>query len=306
MKSFLRNLATLLIAALMVMPVAWATSSVYTSTCDHGLIVSGGLTTDTLTVSGATTQTGNLAITGNETVGGTLGVTGAVTHSSTVTNTGAVTNSSTVTNTGAVTNSSTLTQTGVATFTAAPVLSTGTITANGDTNTIPDLGDASFVMTAGTQTIAGAKTFSTAPTITGGLTAANIQTGSAKRQVAMIALSPNTGAAADGTLYRGAICFGRAGTVKAITLSCELPPTVGTDVCKVLKNGSSGNTMLNAANYNANSLTANTGTAMSLTATGGDLALTATDTVYAEYSAGTQTQDAIGVRATIEFEPTDF
>lgn len=233
----------------------------------------------------------NLNVTGNLTVGGTSAVTGNQTF------------------TGNVSVGGTLGVTGVATFTAKPVLSTGTISANGDTITIQDLGNANIVQTEGTQTINGAKTFSTAPTITGGLTAANIQTGSAKRQVFTAYLSPNTGAAADGTVYRATIFPGRAGTVTRISFGCQTAPTVGTDTLKVLKGSSSGNTMLSTATVDANGLTANQVTTATLTATGADLAIPASGAgscIYCEYSAGTQTVDAIGVTATIEYEPTDF
>ncbi len=64
--------------------------------------------------------------------------------------------------------------------------------------------------------------------------------------------------------------------------------------------------MLSTATLDANTLTANTATAGTLTATGADLGLTAAQGIYAEYSAGAQTVDAIGVEVTIEFEPTDF
>jgi hypothetical protein len=195
---------------------------------------------------------------------------------------------------------------GIQTFTLAPVLTSGTFTTNGDTITIQDLGNANLVQSEGTQTINGAKTFSTAPTITGGLTAANIQTGSAKRELMTATLSPTTGAAVDTTVYRFTLAPGRAGIVKRVNIMCQLPPTVGTDTIKILKNGSAGNTMLSAASFDANTLTANTATNMTLTATSGDLTLVATDTIYCEYSAGTQTQDAIGVAAVVEFEPTDF
>jgi hypothetical protein len=179
--------------------------------------------------------------------------------------------------------------------------------ANSRTYTWPDAGaDASPVMTAGAQTIAGVKTFSSAPVITGGLTAANIQTGSAKRQVLVATLSPITGAAADATVYRATLFPGRAGTVTRVTLGCQTAPSVGVDTIKVLKGSSSGNTMLNAATFDANTLVANTATNATLTSTSADLGVTATQPIYCEYSAGTQTVDAIGISAVIEFEPTDF
>lgn len=176
--------------------------------------------------------------------------------------------------------------------------------------TWPDAGtNSSPVMCDGNQTINGTKTFASSPTITGGITAANIQSGSAKREVFVAYLSPNTAAAADGTVYRATIFPGRAGTVKQISFGCQTAPTVGTDTLKVLKGSSAGNTMLSTATVDANTLTANQVLVGTLTATGADLQVTASGAgscIYCEYSAGTQTVDAIGIEATIEFEPTDF
>lgn len=178
--------------------------------------------------------------------------------------------------------------------------------------TFPVLGGASsFVMTTSNQTIGGTKTFSTPPTITGGLTAANIQTGSAKRELLHYQFAGNvaTHTAADSTVYSALLFPGRAGTVKNITWGVVTPPTVGTDTLKVLKGSSAGNTMLNAATFDANSLVANQATAATLTATGADLQVAATGAnsgIYVEYSAGTQTVDAVDLSVTIEFEPDDF
>lgn len=171
--------------------------------------------------------------------------------------------------------------------------------------TWPDAGaDAAPVMTAGNQTIAGTKTFSTPPTITGGLTSANIASGSAKRQVQTVRLSPETGAAADATVYRGIISFKKAGTVTGISYGAAVVPTTGTNVIAVEKNSFTGNTMLNAASVTLNSATI--GQSATLTATGADLALTAEQVITCEYNAGTQDVDAQQVYVTVEFEPTDF
>lgn len=158
----------------------------------------------------------------------------------------------------------------------------------------------------GNATVTGTLGVTGAVSLTVPLTAANIQTGSAKRQLITAILSPNTGAAADSTVYRATLFPGRAGTVKQIVFGCQTAPTVGTDTIKVLKASSAGNTMLNAATFDANTLVANTGTVATLTATGTDLAITALQPIYCEYSAGAQTVDAIGLTVTIEFEPTDF
>lgn len=212
--------------------------------------------------------------------------------------------------------------TGVQTFSSVPIFPTGGITLSGTsyniilkalaavgqatTVTIPDPGQATanVVLSAGTQTLAGTYTFSNPPTITGGLTAANIQTGSAKRQVLRVQLSPVTGAAADSTTYAGLCSFGRAGAVKRISFVCHVAPTVGTDTIEVLKNNTT--TLLNAATYDANSLTADTVATATLTATTSDLSLAATDVIRCKYNAGSQTVDAQDVTAIIEFEPTDF
>lgn len=227
-----------------------------------------------LTVLGTSTFTGAVTQAGNFTVGGNLAVTGTSLH------------------------------TGVATFTVAPVLTTATITASGDTYTIPDVGNASFIMSAGAQTKAGVLTLSSAPVITGGLPASQIQTGSAKRQVQTVMLTPSTGAAADATVYRGIISFKRAGTVTGISYGAAVVPTSGTNVVAVEKNSFSGNTMLNAASVTLNSATI--GQSATLTATGADLALTAEQVITCEYNAGTQDVDAEQVFVTVEFEPTDF
>lgn len=177
------------------------------------------------------------------------------------------------------------------------------------TVTIPDPGasTANVVLSAGTQTLAGTYTFSASPTITGGLTAANIQSGSAKRQVIQAKMCPAGGAVTvNGTTYFSNISFGRAGIVKRITYFTHVDPVSGTNTVKVLKNGAGGNTMLSSASVSLNGSTADVLQIGTLTATSGDLALAATDTVYCEYAAGTQGTVAKDVTAVVEFEPTDF
>jgi hypothetical protein len=132
---------------------------------------------------------------------------------------------------------------------------------------------------------------------------------SAKKQCFVVPLSPATGANADSVVYRGMIFPGRPGTVSRVTIGCQTPPTVGTDVIKVLKGSSAGATLLSTATFDANTLVANQGTAMTLTGTPADLGINgsgANSGIYCEYSAGVQTVDAIGINVTIEFTPTDF
>jgi hypothetical protein len=142
--------------------------------------------------------------------------------------------------------------------------------------------------------------------IDSGGTISGIGIDGAKKKNFIVPLSPATGANADSVVYRGIIFPGRAGSVSKITIGCQTPPTVGTDVIKVLKASSSGNTLLSTATFDANTLVANTATTPTLTATTADLAITATQGIYCEYSAGVQTVDAIGISVNIEFTPTDF
>lgn len=176
------------------------------------------------------------------------------------------------------------------------------------TITIPDPGAAAdFVMTQGTQTIAGVKTFSSPPTITGGITSANIASGSAKRELLTFHFAQNVenGVAADTKTYAGFLCPGRAGTVTAIGWGVKTAPTVGTDTLTV-KKGVGGNTMLNAASFDANTLTGGAFTAGTLTAVGADLVLTATQGAEVIYNSGSQTVDAVDLSVIMEFEPADF
>lgn len=179
-----------------------------------------------------------------------------------------------------------ITQTGNPTITGNPAI-TGNVAVTGNATV------------SGTLGVTGAATF-TVP-----LTAANVNNAN-KVKIVRIPLSPINGACADATVYRGMSFPGRACTVKKVTLGCQTPPSVGTDVIKVLKASSSGNTLLSAATFDANTLVANTASSPALTATSADLALTATQGIYAEYSAGTQTVDGIGLEAEIEIELTDY
>lgn len=140
----------------------------------------------------------------------------------------------------------------------------------------------------------------------GNITAAEIQSGSAKRQVMHAQLSPLTGAAANTTVYRQTLYFGRAGTVKLIKYATHIDPVSGTNTFKALKATPTGTTMLNAASISLNGTTIDTATVAPLTATGGDLALTAGQGVYLEVSTGTQGAALQDVEATVEFEPTNF
>lgn len=311
MNKFSHTAQAALLALLFTLLAVPAVDAANNTKLKGNLTVTGTVTAAGVTNTGSVTTTGNETVTGNLAVTGTTTLTGAATLTAKPTLSTATIGASgdtytipDVGNASFVMTAGTQTVAGATTFTLAPVLTSATVSANGDTLTIQDLGNANFVQSEGTQTINGAKTFSTAPTITGGLTAANIQTGSAKRQVIRAQLSPVTAAAADSTTYAGLVSFGRAGTVTRISFVCTVAPTVGVDTIEVLKNNTT--TMLNAATYDANSLTALTVATATLTATGADLALTATDVIRCKYNAGAQTADAQDVTAIIEFEPTDF
>lgn len=156
------------------------------------------------------------------------------------------------------------------------------------------------IQSPGTLSVAGAVTLTTP------LTAANIQTGSAKRELLRASLSPNTGAAADSTVYKVLLFPGRACTVKRIQFGSQVAPIGGIDTIKVLKSTSSGNTLLNSATFDATTLVNNVATNATLTSTGADLALTATQGIYCEYSAGVQITDAVDLSVTAEIEPDNF
>ncbi|MBX9570905.1 MAG: hypothetical protein K2X77_18570 [Candidatus Obscuribacterales bacterium] len=220
--------------------------------------------------SGTITVTGAQTFTGATSLASTLAVTGAVTLSSTLAVTGAVTMASTLAVTGNGTVGGTLGVTGNATL-------------------------------GGTLAVTGAVTL-TVP-----LTAANINK-SAKRQVFLF--RPNNGGTiADGTTYAGFINPGRAGTVTGVSVIAGTPPVGGTNTVKVLRGSSAGNTMLSAASYDPTGLTANQAAAMTLTATGADLAVAASGAnsgIYVEWVAGTQSTDGVNACIAVEFEPTDF
>jgi hypothetical protein len=172
--------------------------------------------------------------------------------------------------------------TGVATFKYADSVN------NNRTITIPDPGANATLAT----------------TAAGSITSANIASGSAKRQVICLRLAPETGAAADSTTYSSLAIFNRAGTVTRIGFSAAVPPVGGTNTLEVLKNNTT--TQLSAATFDATTLTAFTTSNATLTGTGADLAMTATDTIHCKYNQGTATTAAEKVAVVIEFEPTDF
>ncbi len=166
------------------------------------------------------------------------------------------------------------------------------------------------VLKAATQTLTGKTLTSptiTSPTITGGLPASQIQTGSAKRQMATWQVNGAAGSViADGATYKGFIPFGRAGTVTRVNCLCATAPVGGTSTIKFLKASGSGNTMLSAASLDPTTLADNVITSPALTATSANLGLTATQGVYVEWVAGTQSTDGVNCSLSVEYEPTDF
>lgn len=188
----------------------------------------------------------------------------------------------------------------------------GTSTVTGATTQSGNFGVTGNLTVGGTSAFTGVATFTAVPVLPAStVTAANIQTGSAKRQLLTYHFASNVadGTAADSTTYRAVLFPGRAGIVKNISFGCVVAPTAGTDTLKVLKGSSGGNTMLNAATYDANTLTANQASVATLTATAADLGVSATGAnsgIYVEYAAGSQTIDAKDISVTIEYEPTDF
>jgi hypothetical protein len=191
-------------------------------------------------------------------------------------------------------------------FAATPIAHTsGSLSVGGNLTVTGTTTNSGAVSNTGNEAIGGNLTVTGTTTLTTTLTKANVRP-NLKRQRVFTLLSPPTAAAVDSTVYRALIPFGRAGTVTGVSWVCQTAPTVGTDTLKVLKGSSAGNTMLSTATVDANGLVANTITNGTLTATGADLIVTATQPVYVEYSAGVQTVDAIGLGVCIEFEPDDY
>lgn len=125
------------------------------------------------------------------------------------------------------------------------------------------------------------------------------------RQCFRVALSPNTGAAANGTVYKAVIFPGRAGSVSRVVVGNQVAPIGGTDTVKVLKNASNGNTMLGSSSLDATTLTNFTPAQQVLTSTAADLSLTAAQGIYLEYNQGTTTTAAQDISVLVEFTPTD-
>lgn len=190
----------------------------------------------------------------------------------------------------------------------------GNLTVSGTTTHTGAVTNSGNMTVTGTLGVTGATTLSStlavtgAVTLTSPLTAANIQSGSAKRELLTWHFASNVAdqTAADGTTYAAMLYPGRAGTVKAAGWGCITAPIGGTSTLKILKASSSGNTMLSTATVDPTTLADNTFTAATLTGTGADLAVTATQGIYVELVTGTQTTDAKDLSVTVEFEPTDF
>lgn len=208
--------------------------------------------------------------------------------------------------------SGTITVTGAQTFTGATSLAS-TLAVTGAVTMSSTLAVTGNTTVTGTLGVTGAATLSSTLAVTGAvtltvpLTAANINK-SAKRQVFLFNVNGG-GTLADGTTYKASFVPGRAGTVTGASVFAQTPPVGGTNTVKILRGTSAGNTMLSAASYDPTGLTANQAAAMTLTATGADLAVAASganSAIYVEWVAGTQTTDAINAVIAVEFEPTDF
>jgi len=193
-----------------------------------------------------------------------------------------------------------------ATGSALPATITGTsnqITVTNGANSIT-LSTPQNLHTAATPTFASITVNSLTTT---GLTSANITSGAVKRNWFTAKASPGGGVdCSNTTVYFEIIPITKAGTLKAIRWQTHVDTVSGTNTVKFLKNGASGNTLINAASVTVNGATADTAQSTTLTATGADLAFVAGDNIYFEYSAGTQGAAAKDVTAVFEFEPTDF
>lgn len=144
------------------------------------------------------------------------------------------------------------------------------------------------------------------PSITSSTPIVNASIGNgAKRQILQFAVNGGV-ALADSTTYASLLVPGRAGVVKAINFVATTPPVGGTSTLIVKKASSAGVTMLSTASVDPTTLVANTVLPATLSATAADLAVTATQGIYAQWATGVQTTDAIGGLIQVEFEPNDF
>lgn len=116
-----------------------------------------------------------------------------------------------------------------------------------------------------------------------------------------------SGTVADGSTNRRVLVPGRAGTVKSIKIACYTKPAGGTNAVSVQKvNGATAVTLLNAASFDPNTITADkVAQALTLTSTSNDLAVGATDLLIVTYEAGTQTTDAVDMTVEVEYEQND-
>lgn len=304
--------------------------SVPTTQFDNDLVVTGNLWPE-----GNVNITGNLVVGGSQTITGGTVFTGAIqapsliltdsgTHTVTLQEPSSLA-ANRILNVPLLTATSTIdvlelaqTISAVKTFSAIPLLPLGGETFIGTTHnttllalnamgqatvvTIPDPGasTANVVLDAGTATIGGAKTFSTP------LAVASVNH-AIKSKVLIAKVCPAGGAAAvDGTTYFAFLYPGRQCTVTQITYGTHVDPVSGTNTLKVLKAAANGNTMLNAATISLNGTAIDTDVLATKTATGADLALTASQGIYCEYTAGTQGAAAKDVTIVVEVEFTDY
>ena len=112
-------------------------------------------------------------------------------------------------------------------------------------------------------------------------------------------------AIADTTTLTSLVTASRAGTVTRISIVAGVTPVGGTNTVSVLKNGTT--TMLSTATFDPTTITANyAAQALTLTGTGGNLALAAGDCILVTYVSGTQVTPAQNVTVVVEFAPTDY
>ena len=98
--------------------------------------------------------------------------------------------------------------------------------------------------------------------------------------------------------FRGWTAF--ACTLTAVEVYCATVNTVGTYTLTVTNNAT-GNTVLNAANFNMNTLSPNTVTVLTLTATSADLAFAARDRWTVSLASNDAGMDAAGVYISLNF-----
>jgi hypothetical protein len=179
----------------------------------------------------------------------------------------------------------------------------GDAAVTGDCSIGDDLAVTGDAVISGGLAVTGTLAITGATTLTTKLGGAQLNTAVSRQRTVIQIAGGST--IADGTVYKQLFSLGRALTITRIVIAARVKPVGGTNTLAITKNGTT--TVLGAATFDPTTITANdTAQALTLTATGADLALDADDTLFIEWTAGTQATDAQAVIVVIEYLVTDL